>query len=95
MTKIFSKESSKLFIRFESRKHIDKAEELNFKVLILHAPVHEQVIPPALTQHRGSAGFAVLSQRSADVLNRGFEELFRVHGRLLPSLYSFSNRQAG
>ena len=30
----------------------------------------------------------MLGQRAADVPNGWFEELFRVHGSLLPSLYS-------
>ena len=95
VTEVFGKESSKLFIRFERWEHVHKAEELNFEILILHAPVHEQVIPPALTQDGRGAGFTVLGQRAADVPDGRFEERIRVHGSLLPSLYSFSNRQAG
>ena len=60
VAEVFSKEPGKLFIRFKSGKHVHKAEKLDLEFLILHAPVHEEIIPPALTQDRRGAGFTVL-----------------------------------
>ena len=84
-----------MFICFESGEHVHKAEELNFEILIPHAPIHEQVIPPALTQDCRGAGLTTLGQRATDVPNGGFKEFFRVHGSLFPPLYSIPNLVVG
>ena len=59
VAEVFGEKSSELFVRFESGQHVHKAEELNLEILILHPPVHEEVIPPALTQDGRGAGFTV------------------------------------
>jgi len=81
--KIFRQEPGKLGIGPKRGEDIDKAKQLNLKVLIPHAPVQEQVIPPSLIENMRGAGFGVISQRSPDALDGRFQQLFSVHVHLL------------
>ena len=58
--------------RGQGGQHINKTEQLNLKVLIVHAPVHDLTDPPVLVEDGGTLAANHFKKRLAAIDNPGF-----------------------